>query len=79
MELKTPGKHRIRLVALSTKSSGDHDLSMTLNVNINVENSIKYIYLLISQKFTTYCRMILLFLSFFFLLDDSGTISSQTC
>lgn len=46
---------------------------MTLNVNINVENSIKNIYLLISQMFRTcYCRMILVFLSFLFLPDDSG-------
>lgn len=39
---------------------------MTLNVNITVENSIKNIYLLISQMFTTYCRMILLCLGVFF-------------
>lgn len=78
LEPQTADKRKIGLVALSTESSGGHALFMTLNVNINVENSIKNIYLLISQMFRTcYCRMILVFLSFLFLPDDSGSIWSQ--
>lgn len=52
-EPQTADKHRIRTVALSTKSSGGCALLMTLNVNINVKNSIKNIYLLISQMYTS--------------------------
>lgn len=56
------------------QSRGGHALFMTLNVNINVENSIKNIYLLISQMFRAcYCRTILLFSFFSFLPGDSGT------
>lgn len=43
----------LRLVALLKRSSGGRALFMTLNVNMNVENSIKNIYicLLIRQLF----------------------------
>lgn len=67
LEPQTADKRKIGLVALSTESSGGHALFMTLNVNINVENSIKNIYLLISHMFRTcYCRMILVFPLFSF-------------